>query len=68
MNNTHTGEDSRAQAAPRSVNAREVQAALKNTDWDGYWSDVHKRASERMGAYAVARARSLDTASRRVSL
>lgn len=59
-------------APPKSKGAKakkqNIQVILDSTDWDQYWKDVSNRVERDVHGYAVARAKSLEAASRRVVL
>jgi hypothetical protein len=55
-----------AMPAPTKVSPEEVRRILNATDWDEYWREVSKQVSQEVDAYELARAKSLQSASRLV--
>lgn len=50
------------------VQSKDIQEILDHTDWDQYWEDVSEQVAKDVHGYAIARAKSLESAARRVVL
>lgn len=51
---------------PTDKTVGEVQRILSESNWEQYWEEVSERVSKEVDAYAIARAKTLETASQHV--